>query len=449
MKRYLLPAVLAATLILGACAEDSSLPTPSGQGRVRAINAIPTSPSISFLIEERLTGSMDFRSSTSPNLWDDLEYTFNFEVTLASGQAPTRVASQFIDVVADRDYTLVVSGALASPDVTVWESGVREWSGNETVFEMRFGHMSPALGDVDLYFAPPGTAPMVGMEIATLSFGDVTPVVDYEAVEMVVTITAPGDPATVLFESDALTLTATNSYVMSTFDTTPNDLSGVAVTLFNLGASSGGAIADVRVDSAGRFFHASRDFGDADIYVDDPPMTPLVQNHMFRDVTGDLSIPAGDLPVTYTAAGNIGSILIDEDRVIPLGTRINFYVVRNLDDEDVLSIGAINRRPIETQSILYLTNTAADNNAVDVYVIPPGESVDDNFPIFTGLPTLFPLARVPLIPDTYDLYLTVPTEKTVLFGPLNFDALDAGITEIVIYDTVDPAVPEAVIIPPP
>lgn len=43
MKQFTTLAVAAAALLLGACAEDSSRPTPKGEGTLRAINAIPTS----------------------------------------------------------------------------------------------------------------------------------------------------------------------------------------------------------------------------------------------------------------------------------------------------------------------------------------------------------------------------------------------------------------------
>ena len=53
MKHYLLTGLLAAAVAIAGCARESDLPKPTGEGDVRAINAIPTSPNISFLIEEQ------------------------------------------------------------------------------------------------------------------------------------------------------------------------------------------------------------------------------------------------------------------------------------------------------------------------------------------------------------------------------------------------------------
>ncbi|MDH3552622.1 MAG: hypothetical protein OER22_08415, partial [Gammaproteobacteria bacterium] len=64
MKRYLIPAVCMAAVCLGACSNESKLPVATGKGNIRAINAIPSAPAFSFLIEERLIGSVDYRAST-------------------------------------------------------------------------------------------------------------------------------------------------------------------------------------------------------------------------------------------------------------------------------------------------------------------------------------------------------------------------------------------------
>ena len=79
MKRYAILAVCVAAVILGACAKESKLPNATGEGAVRALNAIPASPEVAFLIEERAIGSATSKSVTATSIYDDLEYTFNFQ----------------------------------------------------------------------------------------------------------------------------------------------------------------------------------------------------------------------------------------------------------------------------------------------------------------------------------------------------------------------------------
>ena len=238
MKRYLLTGLLAATVAIAGCAKESELPNPTGEGRVRAINAIPTSPNISFLIEERLIGTAEFKTQTNATTWDDLDYTFNFDTILAGGTEPTRVASQFIDIVADTDYTMLISGALDAPDITVWESSVREWTGEETVFEVRFANASPSLGAIDAYLLDPGSAPAAGNAVGTVAFTEITEIQDFESAELIIVLTPAGDDATILFQSQPLTLIAGSSYIIAPFDADANDVTPFSVSLMNTNSPS-------------------------------------------------------------------------------------------------------------------------------------------------------------------------------------------------------------------
>ena len=83
-----------ATVIFAGCAGESNLPAATGEGRIRAINAIKTSPTLSVLIEERGLGTVAYKRSTPVATYDDLDYTFNVEAVLAGDILATRVASQ-------------------------------------------------------------------------------------------------------------------------------------------------------------------------------------------------------------------------------------------------------------------------------------------------------------------------------------------------------------------
>ena len=103
MMRRLL-AFIAVTAIVG-CGSGSSLPEATGKGVIRMINAIPTSPEIGFLIEERALDSVPYKSNSSPGRWDDLSYTFNFEISRPLQTENTRIASRPLDVIRDVEYT--------------------------------------------------------------------------------------------------------------------------------------------------------------------------------------------------------------------------------------------------------------------------------------------------------------------------------------------------------
>ncbi|MDH3546914.1 MAG: DUF4397 domain-containing protein, partial [Gammaproteobacteria bacterium] len=179
MRRFFIPIGSFAALALFGCTSDSSFPTVSGKGTLRAVNAIPGSPEVAFLIEERVVGGAEYKSSTTGTRYDNLNYTFNFEARFAGESTRRRIGSRNLDVVADKDYTFVLSGSLAAPTITLWEGDERTWEGSETVFEARLAHSAASLGDVDVYFAAPGTAPLIGEQLGTLSFGEILPAAEF------------------------------------------------------------------------------------------------------------------------------------------------------------------------------------------------------------------------------------------------------------------------------
>ncbi len=438
-----------ATVVFSGCTGESNRPVATGEGRIRAINAIKTSPTMNFLIEERRIGNVDYKLSTNPVTFDDLEYTFNFETILAGDTLRTRVASQPLNVEKDTDYTFLISGALAAPDITVWEIPIREWSGTETVFEMRIANTADSIGDVDVYFAAPGTVPMSGNAIGTLSFGEVLPQTDYESGDYVLTFTAAGDPSTVHFESSTLSLIAQSSTVISIFDTDANDTGLWSVRAF---FAAGGSAPVGAVDSTAtaRFYHASTVLVEADIYNDETLMAPpIVIDHAFGDVTPDIEIPSGLNSWFYTAAGNSGAPLFDGETITSSMTHTNVYAVGDVDELRIIPY-IPDRRSIETRAKFSFKHTGLNHPFVDLYVVETGIDIADVFPTFRALSVDSLPVVTHLVEDSFEIYLTSLDDKAVIAGPIALDTTIGDIFEFVAYDNLaDPTIVDLVSIPLP
>ena len=446
--RPLLYLVACATLLaVGGCAKESQRPVATGKANVRAINSIPGSPPISFLIEERSLGAVDYKGTTTTAKYDDLSYTFNFEVTLAGDTTRTRVASYPLDVVADMDYTFLIGGALDAPTISLWEEPATAFTGDEDYSSLRIGHTAPSLGDVDVYFGPPGTVPVAGAAIGTLSYGEYLPPMDVTEGDYVLTYTPAGDPNTILFQSTTLTLLKQTTRLLTIFDPDENDTAPWSVRIINLDAGSSGVVADANHPSTARFIQASINFPDSDIYDDDPLTTPIVAGHTFRDVTGDIPVPSGTVPITYTTAGDTSMLLIDLDRDIPAGAHVQF-VVANIADTDTLISSIPDRRSISTLARLSIMNTASNVGGVDVYLVATGTAIDDVSPILFSLTVGLTPIQVAVAANDYDIYVTTPGEKTILAGPIPLSAQLGGVYSGIIFDTGDPAVADFEFIPP-
>jgi hypothetical protein len=448
MKRYALLATLVATALLGACAKESGLPQATGKGTVRALNAIPTSPRLALRIEERAVGDVPYKSVTAPAQYDDLDYVFNVEVALAGDTTPTRVASQALDVTADKDYTFVISGALAAPDITVWEGDVREWAETDTTFEVTFGHTATSLVDaVDVYFTDISTPPVDGLQMATLTYGQVSAPADLAEASYILTVTPAGDDTTILLQSDPVRLEARTQILISLFDGDANDLAPLVAYGYNKAAGGTFVYRDVRYPRTAQFYHAAISLDSVEIYVDDPLTVPLVSGHVFRDVTAPQLLPEGIIPITYLDSATMGVMPIDVEGSVAAGINTNFYAIETTGGDYVLVDHIPDLRSIETQARVSFMNTVTGHPSLDLYLVPAGEVIDERSPTVPGLALGSIPLQLPIAPQSYDIYLTLPGEKTILTGPIALDPAFGDVINFVIYENVDPGVVDLVSIP--
>ena len=444
MTRTTLLAIIAATAVAG-CGGDSTLPEATGDGTIRMINAIPTSPEIGFLIEERALDSVAYKNNSSPQSWDDLTYTFNFDISRPGLGETQRIASQFIDVMRDVEYTFVLRGSVDAATVDVWEIPQRSFTGTETIFEMRIGHAAATLGTVDVYIGLESAAPDLGDQVATLAPGEVSAPTDVEEDAYVITITASGNPADVLYQSEPTRIVASQSVVITVFEGDANDTAPVLLGIFNeRGLAS--ALTDARFPPTARFVHATMNLGTSDIFDDAALQNRIVADLAFGDITGDIDMAVGDLTITATAPGNIGVIQLEDTLTTSAGSRVNYYLTV-LADELTGSQARVDRRSIETLARLTFFHSSINHDLVDLYVVDAGTSIDDQLPRQIAISRLLQTPPIGIDAGSYDIYITTSGEKTVLDGPISLEASLGDVFEAVLLDRVDPSLAEFKLFP--
>jgi len=449
MKRLFIACLALATI--SACGSDSNFPQATGKSNVWSINAIPTSPEIGFSIEERTLAGVFYTDNSSPQDWDDLEYTFNFDAVIPPEPGLTRIASQFLDVVRDMDYIFVVWGELAAPTVSIWEKPQRTFDGSETIFEFRVGHAAESLGTVDVYYALEDVVPVAGEQFATLAPGEVSATADFESDSYVLTVTAPDDPSTVLYQSVASNVLAAQSVVAPIFEGGANNTAPVIVKIINMQGQSV-VLPDASGSPTARFVHATMDLATSDIYDDEALSNQIVANLAFGDATGDIEMQVGDVPLTFTAAGNPGAILFESTFTNSLGIRRNYYITVDTSADPDALIGVpqvVDRRSVETIAQLTFFHSAINNQVVDLYVVDSGESIDEQLPRQIQLPYRTQSPALSLGEGNFDVYITTSGEKTILDGPVPLTTVLGGVYEAVLLDRVDPILAEFRILPPP
>jgi len=452
MRRFLFLAGCLSTLALVACSSDSSLPEATGKGTVRAINAIETSPEFVFLIEERALDSIAYKQSSGSASYDDLGYAFNFDVVFFGDAARTRVASLNLDVVANKDYTFVIGGAIAAPTITLWESDLREWGDTETATEFRFAHLAATEDPVDVYLAAPGVAPVDGQEIGTLAYGEVLPAIEVPAGEFEITITEANDETAILYLSNSFTSVAATSLLISLFDGDANDVAELALHSFNTTSGATAVFRDSRLMPTIRFFHASKDQDPVDIYIEDLTTlpAPFVDDHAFRDVTGDIEVPTGVLPLAYTTPTDTMTIYFEEELSISPGLHWEMLFFGPAGSPQVV-VNRADRRSVETTAKVSFIQAASNHETTDLYFVSRGVDISDELvlPYIVGLQVTGEPVSTQFQAGSFDVYLTTSGEKTEVVGPFEFDVALGDVVQLIAYDVEDTAFAEIIAIPPP
>ena len=438
MRRFLIPLVVAVTLLAAACGGDPNLPEATGKGSVRAINAIPTSPAVDFFIEERLLGAANYQGATTRAEYDDLNYTFNFRVLFAGESSRRRLASRNLDIVADTDYTLLLSGTLASPTITVWEAEERTFEETDTLFALRFAHASATRGTLDYYFADPAVVPALGNQAATLTFGEVADSVDFTEGDYVLTITTAGDPADVVYTSASTTFPARDSYLTTAFDGDASDTAPVFVSAFgNLTGTT--RLPDANSPPTVQFINASMDLGTVDIYDDEMLTSRIVADHGFRAVSPEIAVSLGTNTFYYTPAGATSTVLVESPLTAFGGLRYR-SIAFGVTDSIVSLPFAADVRSVETGVKVTPFNASNNFGFVDVYALEPGIDIAEVGPFLRGLTAGQATIPAQIPAGTYDIVITETDEKTTLAGPYAVDVSAGDVVDLIVVDTVDPAV---------
>ncbi|MBT8066260.1 MAG: DUF4397 domain-containing protein [Gammaproteobacteria bacterium] len=438
MQKTLRPIIVLLTLLTAACGGDPNLPEATGKGSIRAINAIPMSSDINFLIEERRLSTLVYHGASSPVSYDDLNYTFNFEVLYAGESSTRRIASRNIDVVANRDYVFLLGGSLSSPTLTLWEDDERTFAETDTVLAVKFAHASATLGALDYYFADATVAPAVGNQAATLSFGEVADAVDYAEGDYVLTITTAGNPADVIYTSESNTFTPRDTYLLTAFDGDERDRAPMVVNSFRrIGGSS--QLPDANFAPTVQFVNASMDLGTVDIYDDEALTSQVIAAHDFLDVTAEVEIAEGTNTFYYTPAGDTAAVLLEVPLSAFPGRRYRALALGPAGEPlgvpfppDVRSVG--------TGAKLSLYSSSNNVTFIDIYAVEADTSIDDASPLRSGLAIDAESTTAALAAGSYDLYVTEFGEKVALAGPYRLDVAIGDVVDLIVVDTMDPTV---------
>ncbi|MEM9207942.1 MAG: hypothetical protein AAGA61_01745 [Pseudomonadota bacterium] len=426
-------AALTCLLIAAGCTE-TRFEEATGEGTVRGINAVAELDSVAFLIEEIGLGSVPFKNSSSTAPYDNLTYTFNFDLFIPGETDPRRLASSgVIDVVDGQDYTFVLTGDATTQQVILWERTQRDWVGDEAVFEVEVGHLNTALGAVDVYLVPTGQAVDPTTLVGTVAFSERLDAFEAGSGEYQVIVTTQGQPADILFQGDAVTLLGGQTYIAAVFDADPSITGPASLRLYNQDGTAV-EVPDERFPGTAQFINASFGLGNVDVAIAGDFTNPAVTNLGYAEVSADVEVPGESATYTYVPTGNTMP-LFEEDAFVPTGARDMFILSGPPDDLVTIQLESL-RRSFSTAAQFRIISTITNFEAVDIYIREPGTDINEVNPTFRAVRGFNELLTSQA--GDFEITITDREEKTPLKPPEIVTFALGDIVEFVLLDDADP-----------
>jgi hypothetical protein len=436
-------ATLLTVLALFGCSDTQRLEA-TGKSAIRGINALVDSPELTFLIEERGIGGVAFKSVQGFAKYDDLTYNFNFDVLLTGDTEATRIGSQFIDVVVDHEYTIVLTGSYDNPSISFWEEPERVFDGSETIFEMDFAHLAASQGAIDVYLAAVGTIPTLGEEIGSLNFGERIPYREFTDGIYDFIVTPKGLPGTILFQSNGLISTPATRVTLAIFDSDPSLNADLAVSLLNPAGGSA-ALFDINKPAQLRLLHAAFGTNNIDGYLDSDFSSAAFPDVAFGEVSNYIDIDSSLMPLTITPTGNSGAPIFEQGTASILNSRST--IIFGGDPGTPIFLELIDEaRPIARFPVIRVSNLSVNAGPINIYMIEPGTTIDmETVGEFAALPYPFDTGFFGPAPGMVELVITRFSDTIPISVPLPLTMQNGDMFDVVVLDTADPNVIEAVL----
>lgn len=404
----------------------------TGEGSIQAMHAMPELNLVTFLIEETTLASLNFKAVSGISEYDDLEYAFRFETVFPEDTDPTVLGSMTVDVDAETEYLFILAGTLAAPEIVLWKQFGRDWAEevadateNETevtVMEVSFGNLSTIAGPVDVYFESPGTSPLSTLPKATVAYTDLQTAVELDAGDYQLVLTPVGDPSTILFASDPISVPAATSNLFTVID--DGGVTSAEYTIRWIGTSVGLELFDINLQPELSAFHAALGTDAINVVVGGDLSSPLIEDVGYAELSPFVDVESGSIDINITPADNAGVIVAERSFDLASGSIARLYLVGIPGAVEAVVLREDHRRII-THNRLQIFQAAARFPAVDIYIVDTDVDITLIGPTYSSLVYGTTTGLANRSPGEYNLVVTEPGTKNILGGPYLL-TLDAG-----------------------
>jgi hypothetical protein len=395
---------------LTACDEGGRVRPP--RTGVRVVHAAPTTGPIElYRVQVRATEPLDYRGASSLVAFDEDEYTFSARVETPGTGELVVVASFTQTVSAENSHLFVLTEEAGSVTPIIIANPLFE-SSTET--EVSAVHAAPALASMSVYVEPPDADLTTATPLGSVGFKAALAPATRAPGDYRLTLTAPGNPANVLFSSATMELGAgdSNSFVIV-------DDAGDGVAPFSV-VRAGGASAlliDRNVRSGVELVNAAADQGARDLFVDGDYTAPLVSALAYATISDIETVAPGNRELSVTPAGNPGVVEYEQEIAAVRGRRSTALFAGEPGDVSIAVAQDDNRRvTTPSQGRVRFMNGASQHDPLEFFLVTPGTDLTNrSSQISLAAPAISARASVP--PNDYELVLRDADTDAIVYGP--------------------------------
>ncbi|MEX2488576.1 MAG: DUF4397 domain-containing protein [Pseudomonadales bacterium] len=417
--------VLFASVFLVSCGSEDGFetaPTPP-RGFLRMVNAVPDSPALRFIVEEREEATLRFgEASQFAGVLPDVP--LDFSVTYFDDGTSVQLITDQFAIAPDGDFTAVVTGTLDSPRLILIDNSPVDFADDTNESEIQFAHAAANGPDsVDIFVSEQSEPNSV------LGFGEATAVQTLSAnVEAEINVHSPGETEA-LWSSGPFAFSAATRQLLLLVDYFgPGD---TPVRMLAIGQNGARPFPEEDLPAALRVANMIPDRGPLDVTVDS---NLVAENIDFTDVTDHIELTSGELPIRVTPTGQPDTIVFEGDSEVVTG-QFQTLTVAGLDTDTEVSVSEDNARRLSLGATISVSHSSpgVEDETLDVYLLEQGQEVTDTRP---DLSLNFLVTGTVLVdPGSFDLVVTTSGTDDIIFGPQRIDLVRNGIFKVFIHDT--------------
>ena len=418
--RRILP-LSALALILAGCGGDDPVVAD-----IQVLNAVPDIGVASFTFNEALgLGIFDFRQGSNRFSLHARGYSLTAQTQVA-GVTVTLLDNVNVPLLANESYTLALTGRLVDGSVTqmlIPNSIDPVGAGN---FRAQAVNLAPGAPSYDVYVTSPGADLTASAPLGAVAFREFLEPVEMPAGDYQIRVTDAGDPTTVALDAGTLTFAEGLDLALVLVENTRMGLGPVSLVIHDTVIAS--EVLDVAASANLRAMHLAPVVDAIDIVLDDDLANPLIPALTFPTVSPYNTVAPAGYNIKSVDSATQSIVGIDLDATLLVGTDYSLLALESVDVAVPMQGRLLieDNRALALQAKTRFVNGAPSAASVDIYVLFPGDLIDDFTPSVPNVVFQFDSGYSVTPAGDFEITVTVAGDPSQVLIPTTAVTLNSG-----------------------